>query len=402
MKRFISFLIALTMLFSLTFVAFAASDNTNGGVGKSNVTMTENDIRQYALNFMQNSQHNDAIMIKEFTPLYDPLNNTTGYYVTYSNEGNDAGYLLLSLITNGSPVVEFSFDGSGPIQDSGATSVTNSTESNIAAGESRYIYTGPDSLFVPEQGQEYYSVYKQKKISKPDIKKDFIEKYPKAAKLSESYSNTGSSVNIYDGIIDWADADVDSSSVFKISSFGSGTDYWLMTDFSTGGVCCPTAATNILWYWGFKRGCTSITNKTEVANASTNKAKATAIFNILYDGMGTDEEGTYDSNILDGYKSFFGKSASSSGPWNYSKISNGSSYSSYQSALNGNCPVMLILHTKNGLFSKGDGHAVYAFGYANSTNNDNYIFVMDGWNTYGRFVKFDYYPYFFGYKIWVK
>lgn len=41
------------------------------------------------------------------------------------------------------------------------------------------------------------------------------------------------------------------------------------------------------------------------------------------------------------------------------------------------------------------------FGYAKSTTGTQYLFVMDGWNTYGRFVKFNYYPYFFGYKIWV-
>ena len=101
-------------------------------------------------------------------------------------------------------------------------------------------------------------------------------------------------------------------------------------------------------------------------------------------------------------KEFFGESASSNGSWNCLRYNNGSSYSSYQSALNDNCPIMLILHTTNGIFSKGDGHAVYAFGYANSTNGDDYIFVMDGWNTYSRFVKFNYYPYFFGFKIYVK
>ena len=41
------------------------------------------------------------------------------------------------------------------------------------------------------------------------------------------------------------------------------------------------------------------------------------------------------------------------------------------------------------------------FGYAQSTTGTQYLYVMDSWRTYGRFVKFNYYPYFFGYKIWV-
>jgi hypothetical protein len=45
---------------------------------------------------------------------------------------------------------------------------------------------------------------------------------------------------------------------------------------------------------------------------------------------------------------------------------------------------------------------MFAFGYANSTSGENYIFVMDGWNNYGRFVKFNYYPYFYETKIWIK
>lgn len=100
------------------------------------------------------------------------------------------------------------------------------------------------------------------------------------------------------------------------------------------------------------------------------------------------------------FQEFFGE-ASGKGAWAYKKISDGSSFSSYKTELNNNCPIHLVLHTNDGIFDKGDGHCVMNFGYAKSTTGTQYLFVMDGWNTYGRFVKFNYYPYFFGYKIWV-
>lgn len=210
--------------------------------------------------------------------------------------------------------------------------------------------------------------------------------------------------NIYDGIIDWSDANLNTNSIYKIPNFGYGTDYWIMKDFSTGGVCHPVAATNILWYWGNKCGRTSVMNNPRIpSSANTLWAKAQAMYNLLHQGMGTvDSLGTFDYKILDGYANFFGVSASSTGIWNYRTISKEASYSEYQTALNGQCPIHLVLHTKAGTVLRGDGHGVYCFGYASSNTGVRYLFVMDGWNRGGRFVKFNYYPQVFGYKIYVR
>lgn len=117
--------------------------------------------------------------------------------------------------------------------------------------------------------------------------------------------------------------------------------------------------------------------------------------------MGTStKNGTLDSKILTGYKSILGKSTGST-TWNYRSIPNGSSYKTYTTALNDDCPIHLVLHANDADNDKGSGHCVMTLGYAKSTSGAKYLFVMDGWNNYGRFVKFNYYPYFFGYKIWV-
>ena len=40
-------------------------------------------------------------------------------------------------------------------------------------------------------------------------------------------------------------------------------------------------------------------------------------------------------------------------------------------------------------------------GYGESTKGTDYLFVMDGWYPYGRFVDFDYYPIVKGLAVWV-
>lgn len=375
MKKIIAFFLAIIMCSSLTIPALAADTIPN--------VPSDKDVQDYALHFMTTSQENTSISIKNFIHLYNYDGQLTGYYITFSDQNMPAGYMLLSLISGEDPVVEFSFEGSGPLSLSMASPEAVSITNNIANGvdtSTKIIFTGAGELFIPTQQESLYSVYDQKYTS------------------TTSVMSTGSEVDIYDGIINWDEASIDSSSVKKISSFGEGTDYWLMTDFSSGGVCTPTAATNVLWYWGYQRNCSSVMDKVSIY--SSNKNKATAIWNNLYSTMGTDvEDGTEDSKIIKGYREFFGTNVGD--VWNYRALIDGSSFQKYKLELNNNCPIHLVLHTNDGIFDKGIGHCVMNFGYAESTSGTEYLFVMDGWNTYGRFVKFDYYPYFFGYKIWV-
>lgn len=363
--------IVLGAVLTIFMTAAAASES------KRNIP-TDAEVETYAWNFMAASMESSEIEICDFIHLYSADDQLTGYYVTFENNSIPAGYMIISLVSGEFPIVEFSFEGEGPIDLCEDDIVT--CEDSDGFAENRILFYGAGEMYVPLGEGIYFSVYDQNQLEFTDA----------VAASTE--------VDLYDGIIDWSESDVDSSTVFKIKDFGTGTDYWLMEDFGGGSICTPTAATNILWYWGNMRGCDSIMNKLSLFSSDTDKA--TAIFKILYNAMGTSESGTYDSKIIDGYEAFFDEEAGD-GTWSYKKIANGASYETYVAALDNNCPVHLVLHTKNGLISKGTGHCVMALGYAESNTGIEYIFVMDGWNSYGRFVKFDYYPYFFGYKIWV-
>lgn len=378
MKKLLSFLLSLALCVSLGIPAFATDNTTNSNI------IPDSEVQRYALHFMTTSQNNEAITIDNFIHLYDSSDQLTGYYVTFTDNGTAAGYVLLSLISGEDPIVEFAFEGSGPLTTNSALNelipITNSLTSN-SEHDAKILYTGAGQLYVQNQWGSLYSVYDQSDLH------------------AANSISSGSEVNIYNGIIDWSEANIKDGSTFMIKKFGAGDDYWLMSQFSSGGVCTPTAATNVLWYWGKQRGCSSVMNRVSSESSDSNKAKA--IFDILFETMVTStEHGTLDVNIIDGYASFF-REPSGKGTWSYKMLSDGSSYSTYQTALKDHCPIHLVLHTNDSIFDKGEGHCVMNFGYAESNTGAKYLFVMDGWNTNGRFVKFDYYPYFFGYKIWV-
>ena len=383
-RRFFSLCLAIVLGLTLSTPVFAVQDNI---ANQSTTIPSDTEVQVYALNFMTTSQDNPDLEINGFTHLYHESGHLSGYYITFADGSSPAGYTLLSLLADGSPIVEFSFDGTGPLDIAPNLNNLDTTliqsvvpSVSITDNDERIIYNGPGELYLPTSDNLYYSIYSQSTVS------------------FEDRVSPATSVNLYNGIIDWGDANINNSSVFKIKDFGSGTDYWLMSQFSSGNVCYPTAATNVLWYWGNMRNKSFVMDN--VSAYSTNLAKASAIYSSLARFMGTDPStGTLDMKIYAGYAGFFGETPSS-GNWNYKKLPYGTTFNSYKTDLNGNCPIQVLLHPTDSA-TDNNGHSVMAFGYATSTTGTPYLFVMDGWNNYGRFVKFNYYPNFIGYKIWV-
>ena len=113
MKKLIALFVAITMAVSLGMDTFALTSDT---IIESETEPSEAQIMQYALNYMRESQNNQSIEISEFIPLFGLDEETTGYYVTFNVDGLPAGYLLISLLTSGCPVVELSFEGAGLLE----------------------------------------------------------------------------------------------------------------------------------------------------------------------------------------------------------------------------------------------------------------------------------------------
>lgn len=368
---------------SLCVPALAEESGVNNGIPSDEF------VKEYALHFMSVSEEGERnVAIDEFLRLSDGNGQLTGYYITFHQNGVAAGYVLISLISGEDPIVEFSFEGTGPL-DLGSTSSTSpmslqTTNSVDADGLSDLIYVGPGELYVPlANGEEVYSVYDHlvTELVEPPL--------------------TRSSVDLEAGILDWDEAQIDWTTDFKIADFGSGEDYWVTSDFEGMDHCAPTAGTNVLWYWGKMKNRWNVMGK--LTGYSTDKAKAQAIFDTLTLYMGTIPGliGTWRQNILSGYQAFFGVQPSDGGVWNYLNIANGASFNTYKTNLRDDCPIHLSLRTNTPGTSGGEGHSVMNIGYGYSTVGTPYLFVMDGWNNYGRFVKWNYYPDIIGIKIWV-
>lgn len=371
-NRFFSVFIAALMLMS-SFVYASATDEGS--------TSLQSASEEVALSFMRNSLGKETdIEIQNTTPFYDLDGKVTAYCVSFLRDSKPGGYVLISLITSGDPIVEFSFEGPSIADVIQEDSIMNISRSNA---DTPIYYLGPEMLFL--QGSKSTTVEDvitgeehQKEVVNA-MYKDQLAKTPMPA-----YSNG-------EGILDWADSNINSSSIYKITGFGNGSDYWLMDELSDGSVCAPTAATNVIWYWGVQRGRDWVLN-----SSATGYNLASIIFNQMKRKMWTSTSlGTLDSAVRGAYVNYLEPKGK-----NYNtKILTQNSYSSFVAALNDNCPVHTMLRPSSSITAVG--HDVMTFGYGKSKTGTNYLFVMDGWFDYGRFVKFSYYPIIKGVKVWV-
>lgn len=372
MKRFFGICMALVLVVTLVFSTAAVDSGEK----------SEAEVRQYALQYMQGSQPEKKIELNRFETLYAVSGEVSGYYATFCDGTEPAGYLLMSLRTNGSPVVELAFEGPGLIESSGSATAMSAPAGN---GENRIIFERAGELFVPVGNGSYYSIYGHELVPEQEVQEIGARR---RAVDKDTWTVT------------WNEAHIDDSTVFKIQNFGSGTDYFLMNQFDNPDHnCVPTAGTNILWYWGAKRGCSSVTQKW---GSGSNVDKAERIFIYLSRGMGTDPMGTTAGNIQAGFKNFFGTNPVAGGTWNFVEIPDGSYLPAFEEALNNNCPILLVLKYWDKDSKKEYAHALFNFGYAKGTDQQGYLFVMDGYYSYGRFVKHGEMENQVGYKVWVK
>lgn len=358
--------------------------NVKAVVEHTSTEKSEEEIQEYALNFMQKSQEDKGIEITKTNTLYDLEDNITGYYIIFDKAGTSAGYVLLSFLHSGSPIVDLSFEG------------TYEAESNVptrAVTDSKIIYLGED-MYKQSSEDEFISMLDSESLNESELEEQYD------ANLSEldSAIQVGSAAaakSIYTGIINWEDTSLDSGSIYKIPNFGAGRDYWLMTDFTGLGQnnCVPTAGANVLWYYGWHYATGTNNVSFRLAHMNSNWSKANLIHDTLGVSMGTSTNGTNFLKTPAGFQNFFGEPGRVGGLWNSRYLSG---FSQIYNAIAESYPIMLDVHYGNA------GHGMFVFGRGNSISGSRYIQVMDGWNRRGRLVIDNYYSNVRGYKIWVR
>ncbi|MBR5678764.1 MAG: hypothetical protein IKX20_11640 [Paludibacteraceae bacterium] len=368
-KRIISFCLVILMAFSFSTYT-SATDSSSKLTPK-----TASEI--VALSFMRNSI-SERVEISETTPFYDLSGNITAYCISFELEGHPSGYVLISFLNLDSPIVEFSLEGPG---------ITNTIRemqgSFSVATKDRIVYLGADALFVEEEnGDHLYDVISKK----PYLTAEMDRAYRETVK----FAPTRNERSVSDWILNYNDAGIYDPSIVIIPYFGNGADYWLLSDFSNGEVCAPTCATNILWYWGVKRGCSWAIENGNL----TGLELAASVFIAMCVHMNTIPSlGTFSLFVPTAYYYYLASRGSNFNAQNLTQ----NSYSSFTSAIDDNCPIHTSL--RSALIS--EGHDVMSFGYGESTTGTKYLFVIDGWNDYGRFLNFNSVPIVEGLKVWI-
>ncbi|MCI8956117.1 MAG: hypothetical protein HFG29_03885 [Eubacterium sp.] len=146
-----------------------------------------------------------------------------------------------------------------------------------------------------------------------------------------------------------------------------------MHQFSSGAVCAPTAATNLLFYW-YSRNTKKYKSLLDTSWTNT--------FNLMSKYMKTSEKsGTKDKNIADAYKKYISHHGFSVSAKFHSGTSEGKKI---VSVINEGRPCQLILHNH---YKYGD-HAVLALGYQQyiyehwyGNTYQTYIRIADGWTS---------------------
>jgi len=160
--------------------------------------------------------------------------------------------------------------------------------------------------------------------------------------------------------------------------------YFRMSNFSSGGVCAPAAATNLCYYWSLRDPA-----KYGKLKDSVNGWQGT--FNALFNLMGTStSNGTYNSKVAPAFRAFFKRQGTVCTAIYFEGTDSGANI---KSLIDSDMPCQLMVHNHT---IYGD-HAVLALGYKdyqykyksfiNIKLHSIYIRIADGWsNMPTRFV----------------
>lgn len=157
-KRRVAMILAMLMLISTNALA----------VETANPPALQ-EIENYALKYMRQAQNSETISVDCVQPFRDLDGNLTAYCVSFNDTDRAAGFLFLSLLVNGDPVVALGFDGHGPndqVKESNGLLTAQSSEND-------FIYTGPGELYKRKNAQELTSLLSGENVSASKVEDEY-------------------------------------------------------------------------------------------------------------------------------------------------------------------------------------------------------------------------------------
>ena len=362
MKRFLSFLLILAYVLSITGEKSYAGDtenmwnNTVNYENRSGYTDDQLVDREFFSTMIGVS--NDYLVM----PLYDLQNNVSAYIIQYYSEGVPLSYVVIntSILAEDAYYIEF---GEGEFGRVVGLDKVESTEEMV-----RVCYCGGSQYYLLIDDDLYYYDGELKELA-DDIVEDLEER------SCGDYYNFGETLT-YLAVLE-KEIGYDS-----VSSYSRSTTFTKRTTTSTkyaygsnnpvSNHCAPTAGINLLQYLY------SVEGKTNIPMSSWQ-----SVFIALHTAMGTSNlNGTADSALAPAYQSVLRSYGYNSAT---ASIQYSASWLQITSAINSNA-VHLVLCSSE---IYGD-HSVVGLGYVSFTHStgwvSKYYKIVDGWTADIRYV----------------
>lgn len=305
-----------------------------------------------------------------------------------SADNINSGYVIVSASKNEYPVIEYSFDGVFYMENAVRQIAEDEGISVLSLEKEDIYYLGGfcyaadinySTYIVSDTGYEEVDDLDMLAFNNEtsvDEERDNIQTEWSSLESGGSNPPVGSFITTPDNY--------ESGYSSKKADYctGMGSSYYIMTDFSSGGVCTPTAGTNLCLYWTRRNSAYS--------NLCNGTWKNT--FNRIYTLMGTTSEGTtWPSPARTGILKYFKERGLSNTEAYYSTCTSTTNFNDYIKAeINVGRPVLIALWDD----AKYGNHTVLGLGYTrymyNGSYTSHYIRINDGWSsTVNRYVHYE-------------
>ncbi|MBR6999424.1 MAG: hypothetical protein IKI01_02275 [Lachnospiraceae bacterium] len=362
MKRFLSFLLILAYVLSITGEKSYAGDtenmwnNTVNYENRSGYTDDQLVDREFFSTMIGVS--NDYLVM----PLYDLQNNVSAYIIQYYSEGVPLSYVVIntSILAEDAYYIEF---GEGEFGRVVGLDKVESAEEMV-----QVCYCGGSQYYLLIDDDLYYYDGELKELA-DDIVEDLEER------SCGDYYNFGETLT-YLAVLEKEIGYDSVSSYSRSTSFTkrttTSTKYAYGSNNPVSNHCAPTAGINLLQYLY------SVEGKTNIPMSSWQ-----SVFIALHTAMGTSNlNGTADSALAPAYQSVLRSYGYNSAT---ASIQYSASWLQITSAINSNA-VHLVLCSSE---IYGD-HSVVGLGYVSFTHStgwvSKYYKIVDGWTADIRYV----------------
>jgi hypothetical protein len=321
------------------------------------------------------SKWDDATVEYSMT-FYDPDGNKSAYSFDVIDNGDYAGYILVSATRNNYPILEFS-EGTLPNTLGEALSKSSSEvneyaeENDLTVSDTKPLYLGGTFYYV-----EYSLTNSTEKVSET-LLLDLVTSQTISLEESESFAVT-SADSIDSKLLEQKKSEANElwSSLEEEMSFRGIVSSNMRSSRSVSGIpgvpyydqvrgCSPTAAGIVLGYWE--------------DNGYSSLPDGDPLIEELADAMNTDSNGnTYTRNIDDGIEDVCSD-------YNYNNFDASNDYylswSEVKSEINADRPFMINMQNggqASGRNQEYGDHSVACFGYVDSSTD--YVVLHDGWS----------------------